>query len=266
MPPPTEKERLDAVEPVVEQVVADHADLAAEVVRLTARIAVLERRLAGVGAAEPAALDATADGVGPLVETLHLAWDAEQEVLADVVRAELRQQVADHEQARIKLAETQAALAGGRVSRAERDLLAHDLHQWEWQVSSGERGAVEAAERLAADARAGEDTWRRDAVRAGEKARAELHDQARELVLRALAEDRRLPVWFTVALPPITAPDPTPWLAAATDLVAYRLEYRVTDPLRPLGEPPSPSSGSAAWVRRTEAAAAITDQLVALRP
>ncbi|NUT54108.1 MAG: hypothetical protein HOV94_43485, partial [Saccharothrix sp.] len=72
--------------------------------------------------------------------------------------------------------------------------------------------------------------------------------------------------WFRVGLGEITSPDPSRWVEAAVALVAYRLEYGVTDPISPLGEVPSASSGFAAWVRRAEAYTDIVDQLEDLRP
>ncbi|KAA2261340.1 hypothetical protein F0L68_18030 [Solihabitans fulvus] len=263
---PTEIERLDAVEPIVAGLVDGHAELVAELYRLTARIAVLERRLAGAGAGPDAGLDASAEEFRSLAQVLRQAWDAEQEVLADSVRDTLRQQVQEWTDLRARRADVQDRLASGKVARIERGRFEHDVHQLDWQIGARETAAQEAAGRLDADREAVEETWRQEAMRAGDKARGELVEVARTRVGRALAVDERMPVWFTVGLGEITAPDPTCWLDAATDLLAYRIEYGVTDPVNPLGDRPSDQSGSAAWIRRCEVFADLADRLHALRP
>jgi hypothetical protein len=51
------------------------------------------------------------------------------------------------------------------------------------------------------------------------------------------------PVWFTTALG-ITPPrrNAEDWLDTATEVIAYRITYRVTDPVLALGAPPNPST------------------------
>ncbi|RKT52991.1 hypothetical protein [Saccharothrix australiensis] len=263
---PTEKERLDAVEPTVAELVTQVQLLTAELGRVGARLHVLERRLAGAGSGPDEDFDAVTDEIADVVAALRAAWEAEQEVLADSVRAELRQEVAEYDELKQRRDAGRARLAAGRMPRFERDALEHEVHQLDWQIDAREGGAQEAAARLDADTAAAEDPRRQDAVLAGEKAREEVWDIAARRLERALAADTRLPVWFRVGLGEITAPDPAPWVRAATGLIAYRLEYGVTTAVDPLGEPPSAGSGSAAWVRRTEAHTDLVDQLQSLRP
>lgn len=97
---PTEKERLDVVEPQVATLISHVGQLSAELERVTARLTVLERRLSGAGDGPLADLDAVADDIAPLVEALRRAWDAEQEILADPARVELRQEVLEFEGSR----------------------------------------------------------------------------------------------------------------------------------------------------------------------
>jgi len=263
---PTEKERLDEVEPTVAELVTRTQLLSAELERVGARLLVLERRLAGAGSGPDEDFDAVDDEVADVVAALRAAWHAEQDVLADSVRVELQQEVAEYEGLMQRRDAGRARLAAGRMPRFERDALEHEVHQLDWQVGALESSAAAAAARLDADTAAAEDSWRREAVLAGEKAREEVWDAAARRLERALARDARLPVWFRVGLGEITSPDPTPWIRAATGLIAYRLEYGITTALDPLGEPPSAGSGSAAWVRRTEAHADLVDQLQSLRP
>jgi hypothetical protein len=266
VPTPTEKERLDAVEPTVADLVSATERLTAELGRVSARLLVLERRLSGAGSGPDEDLDAVDGDAEPLVEALHKAWDAEQELLADSVRVALRQEVAEFEELEERREAHRRKRDTGRRPRFERDQLDHEIHQLDWHIGSRQAGAGEASRRLEADKAAGEEAWRQEAVLAGEKARDEIWDAARRRLERALARDTRLPVWFRVGLGEITCPDPAPWMRAATALVAYRLEYGVADPVSPLGASPSAASGSAAWVRRTEVHADITQQLRSLRP
>ncbi|ONI85604.1 hypothetical protein ALI22I_27900 [Saccharothrix sp. ALI-22-I] len=262
---PTEKERLDEVEPTVADLVATTQALTAELGRVSARLLVLERRLSGAGSGPDEDLDAV-EGITETVNALRAAWDAEQELLADSVRAELSAEVTEYESLREQLNAGLAKLSSGRMPRFERDALQHEVQNLEWRVNAQESGAMAAAERLDADQLAAETPWRAEAVMAGDKARLEIQDIARHRLNRALAADTRLPLWFRVGLGEITAPDPSRWVEAAVALVAYRLEYGVTDPISPLGEIPSAASGFAAWVRRAEAHTDIVDQLESLRP
>ncbi|MEU7531180.1 hypothetical protein AB0A74_35995 [Saccharothrix sp. NPDC042600] len=263
---PTEKERLDQVEPTVADLITTTQVLTAELGRVSARLLVLERRLSGAGSGPDCDLDAVDGEVADIVAALRAAWDAEQEVLADSVRVELRQEVAEYEALKERRDAGGARLAAGRMPRFERDALEHEVHQLDWQIGAREPGALDAASRLEADGAAAEEPWRREAVVAGEKAREEIWDAAARRLERALAQDLRLPVWFRVGVGEITSPDPSPWVRAATGLIAYRLEYGVRTAVDPLGDPPSAASGSAAWVRRTEAYTDLADQLQSLRP
>ncbi|MBB5957635.1 hypothetical protein FHS29_004230 [Saccharothrix tamanrassetensis] len=263
---PTEKERLDSVEPTVAELVTQTQLLTAELGRVSARLHVLERRLSGAGSGPDEDFDAVDEEIADVVAALRAAWDAEQEVLADSVRIELRQEVAEYDALQERRDAGRARLASGRMPRFERDALEHEVHQLDWQIGARESGAQEAAARLAADEAAAGDSWRQEAILAGEKAREEIWDVAVRRLERALAADSRLPVWFRVGMGEITSPDPNPWVRAATGLIAYRLEYAVGTAVDPLGEPPSAGSGSAAWVRRTEVHADLMDQLQSLRP
>ncbi|PRY36334.1 hypothetical protein CLV43_112262 [Umezawaea tangerina] len=263
---PTEKERLDVVEPKVVVLEKTVAVLVAELDRVSNRLRVLEMRLSGAGSGDNEDFDALDEDVADIVEALRRAWDAEQEVLADSVRVQVRKEVAEFDGLKTRREASKAKIAAGRLTRADHMRLVHDVDQLDWQIGAQGGSARDAAARLAADERAAEEAWRQDAIIAGEKAREEIWAAARARIDRALAEDTRLPVWFRIGLGEITNPDPAPWLLAATGLVAYRLEYGVTDPVRPLGPIPSAESGSAAWVRRTEVYGDVSEQLKGLRP
>jgi hypothetical protein len=81
------------------------------------------------------------------------------------------------------------------------------------------------------------------------QAHAKLRRTLRSRLSEAIAGTDLLPVWFVTAfgpLPPARKADE--WMDAATDLLAYRMTYQVTDKVVALGEP---SSGSAAPHRRS---------------
>ncbi|GAA3657645.1 hypothetical protein GCM10022267_49720 [Lentzea roselyniae] len=261
---PTEKERLDVVEPQVATLISHVGQLAAELERVTARLTVLERRLSGAGDGPLADLDAVAGDIAPLVEALRKAWDAEQEILADPARVELKQEVLEFDGLKARRDEARSKLDGGRVPRFERDALSHEVRQMEWLINANEASAKRAADRLAADEDASGEEWRTEAVLAGDKARGEIKDAAARRISEALGQYARMPVWFRVGLGEIPTPDPSFWLESAIAVLAYRLEYGVTDAVSPLGPPPSAASGCQNWVRRTNVHADITDRLTTL--
>ncbi len=264
VPTPTEKERLEIVEPKVATLISHVGQLAAELERVTARLTVLERRLSGAGDGALVDLDVVADDIAPLVKSLRTAWDAEQEILADPKRGELRQEVLEFDGLKARRDDAKSKLDGGRVPRFERDALSHEVRQMEWLINANEASAKKAAERLDADEDAAREEWRTEAVVAGEKARTEIKDAAAQRISDALGQYARMPVWFHVGLGEIPTPDPSFWLESAIAVLAYRLEYGVTDAVSPLGAPPSAASGSENWVRRTNIHADIADRLVTL--
>lgn len=261
---PTEKERLDVVEPQVATLISHVGQLGAELERVTARLTVLERRLSGAGDGPLVDLDAVTDDVEPVVEALRRAWDAEQEILSGPARVELRQEVLEFDGLKARRDDARSKLDGGRVPRFERDALSHEVRQMEWLINANEASARRAAERLEADEDASGEEWRTEAVLAGDKAREEIKDAAARRISDALGQYARMPVWFRVGLGEIPTPDPSFWLESAIAVLAYRLEYGVTDAVTPLGTPPSAASGSQNWVRRANVHADITDRLTTL--
>jgi hypothetical protein len=71
-------------------------------------------------------------------------------------------------------------------------------------------------------------------LRAAHQSARSLRDRLRTSIGTAVAEDCLLPKWLeeTLGIPPS---DPGPWIERATEVLAYRVTYRVTDPLDPLG-------------------------------
>ena len=139
----------------------------------------------GAGDGELADLDAVTGEVAPLVEALRRAWDAEQEILADPARVELRQEVLEFEGLKARRDDARSKLDGGRVPRFERDALSHEVRQVEWLIHAHEASARRAAERLEADEEAAAEQWRTEAVLEGDKARGEIRDAAARRIVTA---------------------------------------------------------------------------------
>lgn len=99
-------------------------------------------------------------------------------------------------------------------------------------------GAEEATHRLAQDEQ--RRALHADVIADGERAWDALLDHLRARIADAVGEGALLPAWFTSALGPIPpAEDTGPWMEAATELLAYRVTYEVTDPILALGPEPT---------------------------
>ncbi|MCP2166426.1 hypothetical protein [Goodfellowiella coeruleoviolacea] len=262
----TEKERLDAVEPTVASLVQQSAGLAEELRRLRAELTMVKARLLGAGSGQTVDMDAVDGELEPVVAVLRHAWQVEQAVLADSVRDALRQQVDELAGFRERNEQVRAQLNTAKLSRTDREVLEHEVHQLTWRIGARSDAVRQASERLAKDDRIREEPGRQEAIAAGDKARVEIAELARRRVEQVLAHDVGIPMWFRVAMGTPPSPDPSQWLAVAGRLLAYRLEYAVTDLVNPLGPKPDADADSAAWVRRREVFADLSQQLYQFHP
>lgn len=102
--------------------------------------------------------------------------------------------------------------------------------------------ARQAADRLQADDAERDRSGAQ--IEAGESAWRTLETRLRTALAEAVDRGAMFPTWFTATLglaPPADALQS--WLDTATDLVAYRITYRVTSPVSPLGDrPPADAS------------------------
>jgi hypothetical protein len=115
------------------------------------------------------------------------------------------------------------------------------------QINSTQDDVSNARARLAAD-----DEYRRThtaTIPEGEQAKIVLHRKLRQRITDAIGDRALFPAWFTTALgysPP--ADSTAQWIAAATELIAYRITYAITDPAVALGPRPVPDQAiRAAW-------------------
>jgi hypothetical protein len=84
----------------------------------------------------------------------------------------------------------------------------------------------------------------------------ELCHQLRDLIDSAVAQHALFPAWFRDSLGLAPPPDaPTRWFELATEILAYRVTYRVTSDASALGDPPpgDASSRRREWYQRLRA-------------
>jgi hypothetical protein len=84
----------------------------------------------------------------------------------------------------------------------------------------------------------------------------ELCHQLRELIDTGVSQHALFPAWFRDSLGLAPPPDaPTRWFELATEILAYRVTYRVTSEASPLGDPPpgDASSRRREWHQRLRA-------------
>lgn len=131
-----------------------------------------------------------------------------------------------------------------------------------WQAVSEleqEGTPLETAARVARERLDADDTVRsrhgRDIEAVGH-AWDELCHQLRELIDTGVSQHALFPAWFRDSLGLAPPPDaPTRWFELATEILAYRVTYRVTDDASPLGDPPpgDASSRRREWHQRLRA-------------
>ncbi len=77
------------------------------------------------------------------------------------------------------------------------------------------------------------------AIEGGQRADTKLRIRLRSPLSAALSGKDLLPIWFVTALGPLPpARNANDWMDAATNVLAYRATYQVTDSVVALGEPP----------------------------
>lgn len=115
------------------------------------------------------------------------------------------------------------------------------------QIASARDSIAKARAQLATD-----DEHRRThaaTITEGEQAKLLLHRKLRQRVTDAIGDRALFPAWFTIALgysPPATGT--AQWIAAAAELISYRITYAITDPAVALGSQPPPHQAiRAAW-------------------
>jgi chromosome segregation ATPase len=249
------------LEQATEEMQRDLAQTRTVVQHLAGRLAWLEHHVRTGSGLVAVAIDEASPALQELARRADLASTAGAGILSESQRGYQQAQISLHddlgEQRQQYLAEavTQsrvlancpssgdehgAAATAFRAALSQADKLAD-------QISSTSDRASNARARLAAD-----DEFRRThaaTIATGEQAKVVLHRRLRQRIIDAVGDRVLFPSWFTTALgysPP--AEGTTEWIAAATELIAYRITYGVTDPAVALGDRPDADQAiRAAW-------------------
>ncbi|GAA3372157.1 hypothetical protein GCM10017744_102530 [Streptomyces antimycoticus] len=221
--------------------------------RVSRRVAALERRARQTANAVIVDLDAD-----PGAELHHLALAVEEgvaaqaQILPDWQRAALEAPIGQlsraleergqHRRTVLRAAAILATTGADHPDRktAERDFktAAPKAQQAHDRIEPLRRKVEESRPKLKADDNAR--TRYGKTISAGERADTKLRTRLRSRLADAISGKDLLPVWFETALGPLPPHrNPQAWMEAATDLVAYRITYRITDPVVPLGQPPA---------------------------
>lgn len=228
---------------------------------LAGRLAWLEHHVRTSAGLKAVAIDQASPALQDLARKADLAATARAGILPDLQRNHLQAQINQyhnlHDQRQNHLA---TAIAHSKILTACPD--SGDEHA---AASTAFRRALSQANQIAeridftredvsdARARLAADDEHRAAhsatITEGEQAKIILNRKLRQRITDAIGERALFPAWFTTALgysPP--ADRTTQWIAAATELIAYRITYAINDPAVALGHPPPPDQAvQAAW-------------------
>lgn len=246
------------------------AELTKLVARLTDRVDWLERQLRSSGSVAEFDLDDVGTESSSLAEAAELARVRSGQLLSDGERGELHAAMTDYDKisAECDQRTADALQASAILSVTGYDEKEHREAAEEFREAFALRtDAVHRRERRQEPAERARRTLAEDkllraeyepVIADGERAAEALLDLLRERITSAVGKGAMLPVWFTTSLGP-TAPatDTDAWIRTATQVLAYRVTYRVGDALMPLGA--TPGSGAPAHRREwhTELASAL---------
>ncbi|WP_231905822.1 CopG family transcriptional regulator [Streptomyces davaonensis] len=220
--------------------------------RLATRVAALERYLRQAEGAVVVDLDEDRAGeLHALAVTVNKGLDARVGLLPDYERsrlklsgAHLKQALEERRQHRAAVLRAVAVLATTQAGAPERKTAepafkesapkAQAVHS---RIGPLTTSAEQDREKLEAD-----NTLRAKKAKvidAGQRANTRLRLRLRSRLSDAVSGADLLPVWFVTALGPMApSRNANDWMDAATDVLAYRVTYRITDPVVALGTPP----------------------------
>ncbi|MDL5198711.1 CopG family transcriptional regulator [Streptomyces sp. ALI-76-A] len=220
--------------------------------RLVTRVAALERYLRQAEGAVVVDLDEDRAGeVHALAVTVNKGLDAQACLLDDYERSRLKLSGAHLKQAleergghRAAVLRAAAILATTQADDPERNAAELDFKSSAPKAQAAHRrvgplriSAEDARQKLEADdARRAK---KAKVIEAGQRADTKLRLRLRSRLSDALSGAELLPVWFVTAFGPMApSRNANDWMDAATDVLAYRVAYQVTDPVVALGAPP----------------------------
>ena len=205
-------------------------DPAQAIDQLQAQIAELREQLATLvkrgGRARPA-LDEVTEDLADAVKTLAQAHDAERRQLTLEQANALRKRVGE---VKTQLSKSQSRRFGGTgfVNMTPTQV----KPKWA-SVEAAQRSVEADVQKLEKVSLGGGPD--KDQVTA---AKARISVVARQRLNDAMAAGDPLPVWLTGAVGSLPKPNPEPWAKAAHNVLVYRLEHGVSDPILPLGAKP----------------------------
>jgi hypothetical protein len=246
------------------------AELTKLVARLTDRVDWLERQLRSSGSVTEFDLDDVDSEASALAEAAELARVRSGQLLSDGERAELQAAITDYDKVSAECDQrtADALQASAILSVTEYDEPEHHEAAEEFRTAFDQRSdAVRRREKCQEPAERARRSLAEDRVlRAeyepvvadGERAADALVELLRNRITSAVGRGAMLPLWFTTSLGP-TAPaaDTDAWIRTATQVLAYRVTYRVTDALMPLGVTPGSTAPAHRGEWHTELSAAL---------
>lgn len=220
---------------------------------LAGRLTWLEHHVRASVGLTAIAIDEASPALQDLARKANLAATAHAGILPDLQRNRLQAQINRFDRLRRQRQQQLAAavthsktLTGcpdsgdeyAAASTAFRAAL-NQVNHLAGQLNSIRDDASRARAKLAAD-----DEYRRThatTIAEGEQAKAVLHRKLRQRITDAIGDRALFPAWFTTALGYSPSADgTTDWIAAATELITYRITYAIADPAIALGPRPAP--------------------------
>jgi polyhydroxyalkanoate synthesis regulator phasin len=189
---------------------------------------------------------------------------AQGRLLAEGVRAGKRALIAEVEQAERenRAAVTAGAAAAKRMGEAAPGTAEHNMAVSAFKAArkslddSGKRwtSKKDLAETYRAELEEDERNRRELAsvIGKGQRAGTELATRLRTRIVEAVGRSALPPRWFVSVFGPTAPADKLErdrWLTAATEILVYRLTYKVTDPVRALGPEPAYGQDEYRWMR-----------------
>jgi hypothetical protein len=222
------------------------ADVESVVTELERKLDRVQRRSARVTGMEIVDLDTVGAETRRLAEVAEPLPTMRTELLDDFARAELERAAEAASQWRahydaelaagLELSEYLSSTSMSAAGRPARVAEFRTIHESVLGMSLDRTQVAEDENRARAALLADDATRERiePRLRAAHQSARALRERLRGSVNVAVSEDSLLPKWLeeTLGIPPS---DPTQWIERATEVLAYRVTYRVADPLDPLG-------------------------------
>jgi chromosome segregation ATPase len=233
-----------------------------QVERLLSRIEALERHIRQASGATVTDLDADPGGeLLALTRTVEAGHAARAGLLSDYERNRLQMDInshktalAAHKKQRSDVITAAHLLTQTQADDPQRKRAEHDLVAAAQARGSGSRlrtladAADTARQQLTADDKLR--TSRAKKINTGTRADTTLRTKLRTRLTAAMDGAELLPLWFIKVMGPLPpARRAEAWLDAATDLLAYRTTYSISDPVSALGPAPAAGTRRGTWHR-----------------